>query len=138
MVGWLAMDRALLPSARLYAGLLIVELVVLLVLVAGVIWALKVVARLWTADKPGEGREDALARARGRLGADGRAGTRGFGGEVLWAEGARAGSPAGRAHLPRNGAGEAVAVGDDRRVCGGDPGAAPQWQDQRTGSRSCG
>ena len=42
MVGWPATDRALLPSARLYAGLLIVELVFLPVLVAAVIWGLRV------------------------------------------------------------------------------------------------
>ena len=52
MVGWPAMDRALLPSARLYAGLLIVELVFLPVLVVAVIWGLRVVGRFWTADEP--------------------------------------------------------------------------------------
>jgi hypothetical protein len=78
MVGWPAMDRARLPSARLYASLLVAELVFLPVLMVAVIWGLRVVGRFWTADQPGEGRQDALARARGRLGADGRAGTRGL------------------------------------------------------------
>lgn len=78
MVGWPAMDRARLPSARLYASVLVVELVFLPVLMVAVIWGLRVVRRFWTADEPAVGREDALARARGRLGADGRAGTRGL------------------------------------------------------------
>lgn len=78
MVGWPAADRELLPSGRLYALLLIVELVFLPVLVGGAIWGLRSVGRFWTADGRGQGREDALARARGRLSADGRAGTRGL------------------------------------------------------------
>lgn len=78
MVGWPGGDRALLPGPRLYAGLLIVELVCLPALIAAVIWGLLAVSRFWTADRGDEGREDALARARGRLSADGRAGTRGL------------------------------------------------------------
>ena len=78
MVGWPGMDRTFLPSPRLYAVLLILQLVFLPVLAAGLVWALRRATRFWAADERGEGRGDALARARGQLGADGRAGIRGL------------------------------------------------------------